>query len=135
MQLPITLATAALLGVLYVGLSVSVTAARIRAGTGLGMGLEAADAPPSPLLIAVRRHAHFAEYVPYSLILIGLLESWGLARPVLLGFAAALVLARLLLTVGINAKTPNPFRLSGNALQWALILAASGTGGWLVLTR
>ena len=88
MQLPITLGTAALLGVLYVGLSVAVTASRVRSQTGLGMGAEAADDPPSPLLIAVRRHAHFAEYVPYSLILIGLLESWGL------GQGALLVLAR-----------------------------------------
>ena len=135
MQLPITLGTAALLGILYVPLSVMVTAARVRSGTGLGLGAEADAATPSPLLIAARRHAHFAEYVPLSLILMALLESWGLARAVMLGFAGALILARALLAFGINAKTPNPWRLSGNALQWLLILAMSGTGAWLVLTH
>jgi len=132
MQLPITLGTAALLGILYVPLSVMVTAARVRSGTGLGLGTEADAATPSALLIAARRHGHFAEYVPLSLILLALLESWGLARNVMLGFAGALILARALLAFGINAKTPNPWRLAGNALQWTLILVMSGTGARLV---
>jgi uncharacterized membrane protein YecN with MAPEG domain len=135
MPLPITLGTAALLGLMYVPLSILVTAARMRSGTGLGLGPEPDPAIPSPLLIASRRHAHFAEYVPMSLILLGLLESSGLARTVLLGFAGTLILARALLSFGINAKTPNPWRLSGNMLQWLVILGMSGTGAWLVFTR
>jgi hypothetical protein len=132
MPLPITLGTASALGVLFVGLSVLVTAARVRGGTGLGLGVEAPDGTPSPLLIAARRQAHFAEYVPYSLILLGLLEAWGLQRTLLLTFAGVLIVGRLLLAFGINAKTPNPWRLAGNTLQWGVILAMSGTGAWRV---
>jgi uncharacterized membrane protein YecN with MAPEG domain len=87
------------------------------------------------LLIGSRRHAHFTEYAPLSLILLGLLEAWGPGRTLVVGFAAALILARLLLSFGINAKTPNPWRLSGNMLQWVLILVMSLTGGWLVLSH
>ena len=50
----------------------------------------------------------------------------------LLTFGAVLVAARLLLSFGINAKTPNPWRLAGNALQWGVILAMSGSGAWRV---
>jgi len=50
----------------------------------------------------------------------------------LLTFAGVLIVGRVLLTFGINAKTPNPWRLAGNALQWGVILAMSGTGGWRV---
>lgn len=132
MQLPITLGTASALGVLFVCLSVLVTVARVRGGTGLGLGVEAPDGTPSPLLIAARRQAHFAEYVPYSLILLGLLEAWGLQRTPLLTFAGVLIVGRLLLAFGINAKTPNPWRLLGNALQWGVILAMSGAGVWRV---
>ena len=135
MQLPITLGTAAVLGLLFVFLGTATTAQRIRSRTGLGLDTQTDDAVPSALLIAVRRHAHFAEYVPHSLILLGLLEAWGLGRLALLGFSGALVLARLLLAVGINTKTPNPLRLAGNMLQWGLILAESGTGLWLVFAR
>ena len=131
MQLPITLGTAALLGILYVPLSVMVTIARVRSGTGLGLP-ETDPAAASPLLIAARRHAHFAEYVPLSLILMALLENWGLSRNMMLGFAGVLILARALLAFGINAKTPNPWRFSGNVLQWTLILAMSVTGARLV---
>jgi hypothetical protein len=135
MQLPITLGTAGLLGLLYVPLSVMVTAARIRAKTGMGLGPESDPDAPSPLLIASRRHGHFAEYVPISLVLLGLLEAWGMARTAMLGFAGVLILARVLLSFGINAKTPNPWRLSGNMLQWLLILVMSGTGAWLAFTH
>jgi uncharacterized protein len=132
MQLPITLGTASVLGFIFVGLSMLVTAARIRGGTGLGLGVEAPDGTPSPLLIAARRQGHFAEYVPFSLILLGLLEAWGLEHKLLLTYGAVLIVGRLLLAFGINAKTPNPWRLAGNVLQWGLILAMSGSGAWRV---
>lgn len=128
MQLPITLGTAAVLGILFVALGALTTVQRVQAQTGLGLDAQGPDGAPSPLLIANRRHGHFAEYVPISLILIGLLEAWGVGRNMLLGLAGALILARLLLAFGINAKTPNPWRLSGNILQWGLILTASGAG-------
>jgi uncharacterized membrane protein YecN with MAPEG domain len=130
MHLPITLGTASVLGLLFIGLSVLVTVARVRGGTGLGLGVEAPDGPPSPLLIAARRQAHFAEYVPFSLVLLGLLEAWGLERTLLLTFAGVLIVGRVILSFGINAKTPNPWRLAGNMLQWGVILAMSGAGAW-----
>src|SRR6185312_10925457 len=95
--LPITLAAAAVLGIIYVLLSVAVSGQRGKTKIGLGTGADASAAlgqehTAPKLLIAVRRHGHFAEYVPLSLILLMLLELANTDRNVLIGLAAALVL-------------------------------------------
>ena len=89
----------------------------------------------SRLLVAIRNHGHFAEYVPISLILLGLLELAGADRPVLLGLAGALVVSRLMVPLGMGRPAPNPFRAGGTLLQWLMIVAASTYGAWLVLGR
>lgn len=134
MFLPVTMGTAAVLSVMFVVLSALVTVQRVRSSTSLGEGAQTGEGP-SPLLVAIRRHGHFAEFVPFSLILIGLLEASGAHRPLLLGLAGALVLARILLVVGINARGVNPMRQTGNVLQWSLILVAGLSGGWMALTH
>ena len=89
-MLPVTLVTASVLGIFYAFLSVAVSGERGRSKIGLGTGAEATavlgqEHTASKLLIAVRRHGHFAEYVPISLILLALLELGGTGRPVLAG--------------------------------------------------
>ena len=130
--LPITLATASVLGILYALLSIAVSGERGRSKIGLGTG-EASSAlgkehEAPRLLIAVRRHGHFAEYVPISLILLTLLELANTNRDVLIGLAAALILARLMITAGMGRAAPNLLRAGGNVIQVLMILTACGFG-------
>lgn len=131
--LPVTLATASVLGILYVLLSIAVSGERGRSKIGLGTGAEASSAlgkehEAPRLLIAVRRHGHFAEYVPLSLILLMLLELANTNRDVLLGLAGTLVLARLMITAGMGRPAPNFLRAGGNVIQVLMILTACGFG-------
>ncbi len=128
--LPVTLAAAALLAILYVLLSAAVSGERGRSKIGLGTGAETTAAlgqehTAPKLLIAVRRHGHFAEYVPLSLILLALLELANTDRIVLIGLAAALILARLMITVGMGRPAPNVLRAGGNVVQLLMLLVAS----------
>lgn len=132
-HLPITLATASVLGILYALLSVAVSGERGRSKIGLGTGAEmsaalGAEHKASRLLIAVRRHGSFAEYVPLSLILLALLEMSGASRAWLLGLAGALVLARLMIVAGMGRAAPNILRAGGSTIQYAMIAAASVYG-------
>jgi uncharacterized protein len=136
--LPVTLVTASLLAVFYVVLSVAVSAQRGRTKVGLGTGSDASVAlgqehTASPLLVAVRRHAHFAEYVPLSLILLALLELAGVSRTVLVALAAALVLARLMIALGMGRPAPNVLRAGGNVIQLLVILVSAAFGLWTVI--
>lgn len=131
--LPVTLATASVLGILYALLSIAVSGERGRSKIGLGTGAEASSAlgkehEAPRLLIAVRRHGHFAEYVPISLILLMLLELANTNRDVLLGLAGALILARLMITAGMGRAAPNLLRAGGNVIQVLMILTACGFG-------
>lgn len=128
--LPITLATSAILALLYILLSIAVSGERRRSSIGLGTGAEASAAlgkehEAPRLLIAVRRHAHFAEYVPLSLILLLLLEMANTGRFVLIGLAVALIAARLMIAAGIGRAAPNVLRAGGNLVQLLMILVAS----------
>jgi uncharacterized membrane protein YecN with MAPEG domain len=139
-DLPVSLATASILGILYVVLSVSVSAERGRSKVGFGTGPEAsvalgAEHQAPRLLVAVRSHGHFAEYVPISLLLIALLELSGASRDWLYGLAGALVLARLMIAFGMGRAAPNFFRAGGNVVQWVMILTASVYGLVLVVNR
>ena len=135
----ITLATASVLGIFFVLLSAAVSNERGRSKIGLGTGAETTSAlgkehEAPRLLIAVRRHAHFAEYIPVSLMLLMLLEFAGANRQVLLGLAAALVLSRLMITAGLGRAAPNLLRAGGNAIQYLMIFAA-GIYGLVIFVR
>ncbi|MFZ4125776.1 MAG: MAPEG family protein [Rickettsiales bacterium] len=81
---------AALLALLFVFLAVRTIKARITHGTALG------DGGHHALQRAIRAHAHFAEYVPFSLLLLLLLELQGASYYLLHGLGSALILGRLL---------------------------------------
>lgn len=138
--LPVTLTTACVLGIFYIVLSAAVSAERNRSKVGLGSGTEISVALGSEhqaprLFIAVRRHGHFAEYVPLSILLIMLLEIEGAGRPWLYGLAAALILCRLMIALGMGMAAPNVLRAGGNVIQWTMILVASVYGLALVFAR
>jgi uncharacterized protein len=123
--IPITLATAGILGLIYLALTFLVVRYRflVRVMVGDGAGKPGGDA----LLVAIRMHGNFSEYVPLSLILLGGIEAAGAARDLVLGLAIALVLGRLLHPFGLRMKAPNPPRAVGAMLTWGVVLVASLT--------
>lgn len=130
MPLPIvTLATTAILALLFIGLSFNVvrfrSSTQISLGDGsqrIGFGEEAA-APP--LFIAARIHGNFAEYVPLSLLLLLLIELTAAPRWAVEVLAVMLILARILHPFGVGRSAPNPFRAGGIVLQWLMLVLGS----------
>jgi hypothetical protein len=100
MQFPsVTAAYLAALALLYVGLSVQVIRLRRRNLAGFG------DAGNAQLRSAIRAHAHFAEYVPITVLMVAMLEVSGLAAIAVHGLMGALLLSRLLHPLGMYAKS------------------------------
>ncbi|MBN8543101.1 MAG: MAPEG family protein [Alphaproteobacteria bacterium] len=81
---------AAALALLFVFLAVRTILARVKHGTALG------DGGHHELQRAIRAHAHFAEYVPFSLLLILMLELQGSNHYLLHGLGITLAIGRLL---------------------------------------
>jgi uncharacterized membrane protein YecN with MAPEG domain len=128
-SIPITLATAGILTLLYVVLSFNVTRVRIDTKTISGDG---AGTPAGPRLqLAQRIQANFIEYVPLALILIGGIEAAGANRDLVLGLAAALLLARFAHPFGMTKKAPNPLRAGGAIATWLVLIVASVTAIFL----
>ena len=135
---PITLCTISVLAIVYAFLSVAVGRQRGMANISLGLGPEASVAigqehTASSLLIAIRRHAQFAEYVPISILLLLLREMSHANRIALVVLAAMLMASRLTMVLGLGRNTPNPLRTAGNLLQWGMIMASSIYGLSLAL--
>jgi len=135
---PITLSTISVLAIGYAFLSVAVGRQRGRANISLGLGPEASVAigqehTASALLIAIRRHAQFAEYVPISIILLLLLEMNHANGIALVVLAAMLTISRLAMAAGLGRDSPSPLRTAGNLLQWGMLVASSIYGLSLTL--
>ncbi len=114
-----TLLTAAALALLYALLSIQVV--RLRWGERLGMGLP--TDPRSPLYRVARAHANFAEYVPFVLLLMLLLESTAAHPTTLRICGVVLVAGRIAHARGlIEIRTPNPWRSFGVAVTFGLLL-------------
>jgi uncharacterized protein len=111
---------ASLLAFLFVYLSLRT----IRARRSFGIGLGHAENPA--MLRAMRVHANFAEYVPFALLLIFLVEA-SAARPWLVhALGAALVVARLSHAFGVSREPENfRFRVFGMALTFTVILVSA----------
>ena len=100
MQFPsVTAAYLAVLALVYVALSVQVIRLRRRNLTGFG------DAGDTQLRGAIRAHAHFAEYVPITVLMVAMLEASGLAVVAVHGLMGALLVARLVHPFGMHAKS------------------------------
>ncbi|PZQ19340.1 MAG: glutathione S-transferase [Ancylobacter novellus] len=93
---------AALLALVYVGLSAWVVAGRLSGGVLHG------DGGNNTLLKRIRSHGNFAEYVPLTLILVGLLEASGASRGIVATLLVVLLIARLLHPVGMLAPKNSP---------------------------
>ncbi len=111
---------AALLAILFVYLSLRTIRARRRLGIGLGHA-------ESPVLFrAIRVHANFAEYVPFALLLIFLVESSGANPLVVHALGIALLVARLSHAYGVSQQQENfRFRVFGMATTFAVLLLSA----------
>ncbi len=118
----ITMTYAALMGLLFVALSVRVIRARRSQKVGIGTG-------NNPLVErAMRVHANFAEYAPFTLLLIYFAEMAGAHAFVVHLLGAILLAGRCIHAVGVS-RAPEDFRLrvAGMILTLSTILLASAS--------
>ena len=119
-----TFIAAGLLGLMFVALSVLVVVRRI-SGRTMGVGDDAGEG--SPLLVAIRSHSNFAEYVPLCLVVMAGLEMRSGPSLLVKVLAVVLVLARLAHPFGMTRPAPNPFRAIG-FFGTLLVLTAASLG-------
>jgi uncharacterized membrane protein YecN with MAPEG domain len=121
----ITALYAGLLGLL--SLAVAYPAGALRGKLNVSCG----DGGKPELVLAMRRHANFAEWVPLALILIGLLELNGTSHTAVHALGAALVLVRICHAVGLKADNmKHPARFVG-ASGTALVVAVASV--WCIV--
>lgn len=114
---------AGLFGFLFVALSLWVSMARFAHGVHHG------DGGRTDLNRRIRAHANFAEYVPLTLLLIGLAEAGGAAPQLIQALLALLLAARIAHPLGMVAaeRTVRQFALRGLPIlvTWAILAAAA----------
>lgn len=108
--MPITAIYAGVLGLFLIFLSVRVIGIRRAARIGLG------DGGDTVLMRAVRAHANFAEYAPFTLIVMALVESLGAPALLLHAGGASLAAGRIIHALGVSRSPELPlFRVAGMA--------------------
>ena len=121
----ITILTAATMALLGCGLAVWVIVQRVR------LKVEWGDGGNVQMAQAVRAHANFAEHVPMALLALAVCELAGASRPLLVGFAAVLLLGRLLSAVGLTRSLgPSIPRQAGASLTIAATAGAALHALW-----
>ncbi|MBR0654942.1 MAPEG family protein [Plastoroseomonas arctica] len=116
---------AALLGILFLAISLRVIAARRDAKIAVGTGED------RRLLRASRAHGNFAEYVPLILLLIALAETTGTPRPVIHAIGLATLIGRAVHAYGIRREPERfVFRVTGMALTFTALSVAVLAALW-----
>jgi uncharacterized membrane protein YecN with MAPEG domain len=111
---------AAIFGVMYVALSFNVV--RYRLGTKVSLGAGESKS----LERAIRTHANFIEYVPFSLLLMWFLETLTLSASVVFWLGSTLLIARVFHAFGMfNPKSLIILRQLGTLATFGVILMAS----------
>jgi uncharacterized protein len=119
---------AALLAFLFVYLSIRVIKVRRTVKVGIGSSGNAS------LARAMRVQANFAEYVPFALLLLMMLELKGLMPLMLHGLGAALLTGRAVHAYGVSHDPENlRFRITGMMLTFAVVLLAAVLLLWSVV--
>jgi uncharacterized membrane protein YecN with MAPEG domain len=126
MEVPITTALyAGLLGLLAV--AVAFPAGMLRGKLNISVG----DGGNANLLLAMRRHANFIEWVPLALLLIALLELNGVSTRAIHGLGAALLVARLLHAVGLKSDSMKSVARGVGAMATAVTTVVASV--WLLV--
>lgn len=116
---------AALLALLFVFLGIRTIRLRRRLGVALGH----ADHPS--LLRAARVHANFAEYVPFALGMIYLVESASASWLLVHLLGAGLLAGRLAHAAGVSREPEDfRFRVVGMAATFSVLLVCAGVLLW-----
>ncbi|NBX03235.1 MAG: hypothetical protein EBR02_04075 [Alphaproteobacteria bacterium] len=122
-MLPVTAFFAAILGLMYVALSVFVIKGRVKHQVGLG------DGGHSDMQRRIRAHANFAEYVPFALILLALNEMRSLPQWALMLLGFTLLLGRVLHAYSLTRAEVTSgkimFRQIGMASTFAVLIILS----------
>ena len=117
-----------LCALIFVVLSARVIRGRRRRQVNLGHGGHA------DLETAIRVHANFAEYVPFALLVIVLVEAAGFSRYWVHALGIALIVARLAHAQGLSvAKQPSPGRIVGVTLTFAVLVIGGALLIWCFL--
>ena len=84
------------------------------------------DGGDESMLKRVRSHANFSEYVPLTLILVGLLEAGGGSHGLVQGLLIALLVGRILHPIGMFAapNSPRQFACRGGGILLTLAVLA-----------
>ncbi|MEM6386917.1 MAG: MAPEG family protein [Pseudomonadota bacterium] len=110
MPLTITLFYAGVLGAWFLVLTVRVILGRRSAGVSLGSGED------RRLERRIRAHGNFAEYTPFALILLALLESQGTVGWLLHLCGMSLLVGRVLHGYALSFTPHSPLRVPGMVL-------------------
>ena len=109
MTLPITTLFALPLIAIWAALWMSVTASRGPLNCSIG------DGGNPDLLLKIRRHGNFIEWVPFTLLLMVLAEAQGTSAPWLYAAGGLLLLGRIAHPFGLKIDNVNhPLRYLGN---------------------
>lgn len=117
----ITILYAALLAFLFFILSIRTIGLRRSLKIGVG------DAGNTKMLRAIRVHSNFSEYVPFSLLLIYLVET-KMGYPIFVhALGLTLLMGRLLHAYGFSQEKENfKFRVTGMAMTFTVVLSSAG---------
>ena len=100
-------------------------AGRLRGSGGVSVG----DGGRMDLLVAMRKHANFVEYVPYFMIMFAVLESNGGSAMWLHGLGLGMLVARVCHAAGLGEEI-TALRGAGAGLTFLVSLIAVGMLGY-----
>ena len=126
-MLPITALYASLLLAVFLALSALVGRQRGRAKVSILHGDD------MDLAVAIRRHGNFVEYVPFALVLMGLVEANGGSAPFLHVVGVLLLACRIVHPIGLDQDKPATAMRAIGAIGTLLILLALGRDGALAV--
>lgn len=117
----ITSIYAAILALLFVGLSVRIL--RLRRSLKIAIG----DGGDKKMLRAIRVHSNFAEYVPFGLFLLYLAETQGAPSIALHGVGLCLLIGRLSHAYGVSQENEQfRYRVLGISVTLTAFIASAG---------
>jgi uncharacterized membrane protein YecN with MAPEG domain len=118
--LPITLTIAAAAALINIWLASRVTQVRIKDKVLTG------DAGNERVVARMRAHSNFAEYTPFLLILLGLVELAKGSPAWLWAVAILYILARLAHPFGMDRPAPNLLRMGSVIVTWLVLIGLAG---------
>lgn len=125
--LPITLSSAAALGIINLWLALRLFRMRLRDAVPIG------DGGDDLLAGRMRAHANLVEYAPFVLVLLGLVELARGSSVALAATAAIFVVARIAHPIGMDLRRSNLPRAGGAILTWLVLAVLAGWAALIVV--